>query len=91
MAQVRPGVGSGRRSTLATVVMTSLIRSRAPASRGLERHQNSQSFHYSDDLFLIVFNIFPLIYSLGYCVHRLSCFDERAGHLRRPAELPGNC
>jgi len=51
---------------LATVVMTSLdSRSRA-ASRGLSDIKIRNLFIIPTILFLIVFNIFPLIYSLGY-------------------------
>ncbi|MDX0603669.1 ABC transporter permease subunit [Sinorhizobium medicae] len=51
---------------MATVVMTSLdSRSRA-ASRGLSDIKIRNLFIIPTILFLIVFNIFPLIYSLGY-------------------------
>ncbi|WP_341858024.1 carbohydrate ABC transporter permease [Sinorhizobium medicae] len=51
---------------MATVVMTSLdSRSRA-ASRGLSDTKICNLFIIPTILFLIVFNIFPLIYSLGY-------------------------
>ncbi|MDX0696684.1 sugar ABC transporter permease (plasmid) [Sinorhizobium medicae] len=51
---------------MATVVMTSLdSRSRA-ASRGLSDTKIRNLFIIPTILFLIVFNIFPLIYSLGY-------------------------
>ncbi|WP_457659999.1 carbohydrate ABC transporter permease [Sinorhizobium medicae] len=51
---------------MATVVMTSLdSRSRA-ASRGLSDIKICNLFIIPTILFLIVFNIFPLIYSLGY-------------------------
>jgi multiple sugar transport system permease protein len=57
---------SRRRSTLATVVMTSLdSRSRA-AARGMSDIKIRNLFIIPTILFLIVFNIFPLIYSLGY-------------------------
>jgi multiple sugar transport system permease protein len=42
-------------------------------------------------LFLIVFNIFPLLYSLGLFVHRLRGVAERAGQLRRAAETTASC
>ncbi|PND18387.1 ABC transporter permease [Ensifer sp. MMN_5] len=51
---------------MATVVMTSLdSKSRAP-SRGLSDIKIRNLFIIPTILFLIVFNIFPLIYSLGY-------------------------
>ncbi|AFL50304.1 putative ABC transporter permease protein y4oQ [Sinorhizobium fredii USDA 257] len=66
MAQVRPTLGSRRRSTLATVVMTSLDSKSRAASRGLSDIKIRNLFIIPTILFLIVFNIFPLIYSLGY-------------------------
>jgi multiple sugar transport system permease protein len=66
MARVRPASGSGRRSTLATVVMTSLDSKSRAASRGLSDIKIRNLFIIPTILFLIVFNIFPLIYSLGY-------------------------
>jgi len=65
MAQV-PLLGSRRRSTLATVVMTSLDSKSRAASRGLSDIKIRNLFIIPTILFLIVFNIFPLIYSLGY-------------------------
>jgi len=65
MAQV-PLLGSRRRSTLATVVMTSLDSKSRAASRGLSDIKIRNLFIIPTILFLIVFHIFPLIYSLGY-------------------------
>lgn len=66
MARVRPSLGSRRRSTLATVVMTSLDSKSRAASRGMSDIKIRNLFIIPTILFLIVFNIFPLIYSLGY-------------------------
>jgi multiple sugar transport system permease protein len=51
---------------LATVVMTSLDSKSRAASRGLSDIKIRNLFIIPTILFLIVFNIFPLIYSLGY-------------------------
>lgn len=51
---------------MATVVMTSLDSKSRAASRGLSDIKIRNLFIIPTILFLIVFNIFPLIYSLGY-------------------------
>ncbi|MDX0679195.1 ABC transporter permease subunit [Sinorhizobium medicae] len=51
---------------MATVVMTSLDSTSRAASRGLSDIKIRNLFIIPTILFLIVFNIFPLIYSLGY-------------------------
>ncbi|MCA1440089.1 sugar ABC transporter permease [Ensifer sp. IC4062] len=51
---------------MATVVMTSLDTKSRAASRGLSDIKIRNLFIIPTILFLIVFNIFPLIYSLGY-------------------------
>ncbi|WP_322886752.1 sugar ABC transporter permease (plasmid) [Sinorhizobium medicae] len=51
---------------MATVVMTSLDSRPRAASRGLSDIKIRNLFIIPTILFLIVFNIFPLIYSLGY-------------------------
>ncbi|NRP74996.1 Inner membrane ABC transporter permease protein YcjO [Ensifer psoraleae] len=51
---------------MATVVMTSLDSKSHAASRGLSDIKIRNLFIIPTILFLIVFNIFPLIYSLGY-------------------------
>ncbi|MDK1491284.1 sugar ABC transporter permease [Sinorhizobium sp. 7-81] len=51
---------------MATVVMTSLDSKSRAASRGLSDIKIRNLFIVPTILFLIVFNIFPLIYSLGY-------------------------
>lgn len=51
---------------MATVVMTSLDSKSRAASRGLSDIKIRNLFILPTILFLIVFNIFPLIYSLGY-------------------------
>ncbi|WEX87792.1 sugar ABC transporter permease [Sinorhizobium garamanticum] len=51
---------------MATVVMTSLDAKSRAASRGMSDMKIRNLFIIPTILFLIVFNIFPLIYSLGY-------------------------
>ncbi|MBP2239171.1 multiple sugar transport system permease protein [Sinorhizobium kostiense] len=51
---------------MATVVMTSLDSKSRAASRGMSDIKIRNLFIIPTILFLIVFNIFPLIYSLGY-------------------------
>ncbi|RWX07694.1 sugar ABC transporter permease [Rhizobium hidalgonense] len=51
---------------MATVVMTSLDTKTRAASRGMSDIRIRNLFIIPTILFLIVFNIFPLIYSLGY-------------------------
>ncbi len=60
----------------------------AAARRGLSDLAIRNLFIIPTIVFLIVFNIFPLIYSLGLFVHRFPRLGERAGQLRRAAELP---
>jgi multiple sugar transport system permease protein len=55
-----------RRRVLATAVMTSLDTKSRAASRGMSDIRIRNLFIIPTILFLIVFNIFPLIYSLGY-------------------------
>ena len=51
---------------MATAVMTSLDTKSRAASRGMSDIRIRNLFIIPTILFLIVFNIFPLIYSLGY-------------------------
>ena len=51
---------------LATTMITTLERSSRAAARGLSDMSIRNLFIIPTVLFLIVFNIFPLIYSLGY-------------------------
>src|ERR1700741_2579303 len=56
----------GRRVVVATAVMTRLYPKSRAASRGMSDITIRNLFIIPTILFLIVFNIFPLIYSLGY-------------------------
>ena len=62
------------------------IRGRRRAAGATSPSAISSSFRRS--LFLIIFNIFPLIYSLGYSFTDFRASVNEPAELRRPAELP---
>ena len=84
----RPDESQGTERFARRVVMTTLdSRLASRAARGWSDLAIRNLFIIPTILFLIVFNIFPLIYSLGYSFTDFRASLQRAGRLRRPAEL----
>ena len=72
---------------MATSVMTELDRRSPAALRGMSDLTIRNWFIIPTIAFLIVFNIFPLIYSLGYSFTDFAANRNVPWQLRRPQEL----